>query len=112
MKKFVIGLLALCCCGAWAQSNTSNRKPEEKLLPASAYRLPLDEVIVRAQRPYWQRDTPRWDKSKVDAPKPDEASQSRMQWAPKYTRDEREDYRQPRDQLNLQPRTKLFELRF
>ena len=118
MKRFVIAVIALCCAPAWAQTDsnkTANRaaqRSEEKILPASAYRTPLDEVIVRGQKPYWQRETPRFDKPKVDAPKPDEAGQGRMRWAPHYSRDERDDYNQPRDQLTPQPRTKVFELRF
>lgn len=88
-------------------------KPEASMLPASEYRKPLDEIIVEGQKPYWQGEAaPRWDRSKVEAPKPDEANKSRLQWAPDYTRDERDDYMEPRDQVNPKPRAKIFELKF
>lgn len=83
------------------------------MLPASEYRKPLDEIIVEAQKPYWQGESaPRWDRPKVDVPKPDDASKSRLQWAPAYTRDERDDYTEARDQVNPKPRAKIFELKF
>ena len=84
------------------------------MLPASAYRVPLEEIIVEGKAPYWQSEAPpRWDKPKVEAPKPGDADKGRLQWAPPYARDEREDYNGVRDQLsNPQPRTKIFEIRF
>lgn len=88
-------------------------KPETAVLPSSEYRKPLDEVIVEGQRPYWQSDeAPRWDRPKVEAPNP-EANNSRLKWAPGYTRDERDDYNDTRDQLNHPTaRGKVFELKF
>lgn len=116
MNKLIIGLLMLCCAATWADSpakkpNNAGKRPEEAMLPPSSYRVPLDEVIVRGQAPYWQSEAPpRWDKPKVDVPQ--QNAPSRLQWAPHYSRDERDDYNGTRDQLNPQPRTKIFELHF
>ena len=102
---------ALCCAAVWAAE--TSQKPEAAVLPASAYRVPLEEIIVEGKAPYWQREAPpRWDKPKVEAPKPGEAT-SRMQWVPPYTHDERDDYNSVRDQLANPPTpTKIFELKF
>jgi hypothetical protein len=113
MKKsiallMVVSSAALSCMAVCAAEQ--NQKPESAMLPASAYRVPIDEIIVEGRVPYWQRETPRWDKPKVEAPKPGGAG--RLQWAPHYTRDERDDYTTPRDQLNPKPRAKIFELKF
>lgn len=101
------------CVAVWAAE--PKQKPEAPILPASAYRTSLEEIIVEGKlRPYWQSATPpRWDKPKVEAPVPGEAAPSRLQLAPRYTRDEREDYNGVRDQLaNPPPRTKIFEIHF
>lgn len=103
--------LVLALCWATPMVFAADR-PEPEVLPREAYRVPLDQVIVTGKAPYWRgEDAPRWDKPKVEAPA--EAEPSRLQWAPHYGRDEREDYNGVRDQLNNpQPRTKLFELKF
>lgn len=116
MKKSIALVTAVVsaalCCAAVRAAETS-QKPEAAVLPASAYRVPLEEIIVEGKAPYWQREAPpRWDKPKVEAPKPGEAAAGRLQWAPPYARDERDDYVTPRDQLNPKPRTKIFEIRF
>lgn len=116
MKKSIALYISAACVALMSASlcvAQQKSKPETSILPASEYRKPLDEVIVEGQRPYWQGDAaPRWDRAKVDAPKPDDASKSRLQWAPEYTRDERDDYAEPRDQVNPKPRAKIFELKF
>lgn len=82
------------------------------MLPASAYRVPRDEIIVEGKSPYWKDEAPpRFDRPKVEAPKPGDST-NRLQWAPSYTQDERDDYATPREQLNPQPKSKIFELRF
>ncbi len=87
---------------------------ETPMLPASAYRTPLEEIIVEGKIPYWQHKAPpRWDRPKVEVPKPGAATPGRLQWVPRYTREEREDYNGVRDQLsNPQPRLKIFEIHF
>ena len=111
MKKIILSIAALCCVAAWAAE--LKQKPETSVLPATAYRTPLDEIIVEGKLPYWQREAPpRFDKPKVEAPKPGEATPGRLQWAPNYTREEREDFNEVRDQMNPKARTKIFEIRF
>ncbi len=109
MKKHLL-LFTVFCSAAWAA--TQNAKPEPSVLPASAYRTSLEEIVVKGRLPYWQQQTPRWDKPKVEAPKPGEAAPGRLQFAPAYTREERDDYNEVRDPLNPKPRTKLFEVKF
>lgn len=87
--------------------------PEETpMLSQREYRLRLEEVIVIGRDPYWrQQQQPRWDRKTLELPAA-EAGKSRLQWAPRYTRDEREDYENAPDHMNPQPRTKLFEVKF
>ncbi len=107
----IIGV-ALCCAAAWAVEQKV--RVEAVVLPASAYRTPLQEIIVEGKTPYWRHQAPpNWSKPKVEAPKPGEEAVGRMQWLPRYTREERDDYNGVREQLsNPPPRTKLFEIRF
>jgi len=82
---------------------------EVPVLPSAEYRMPLQEVIAIGRAPYWrQPETPRWEPPELELP----ASKSRLEWAPHYSRDERDDFNGVRDQLNPQPRTKLFEIHF
>jgi len=103
---------ALCCAVVWAAEK--NQRPETPVLPAPAYRVPLEEIIVEGKLPYWQREAPpRWDAPKVEAPKPGAAETGRLQWVPPYQHDERDDYNSVREQLsNPPPRMKIFEIRF
>lgn len=111
MKKTIVAIAVLCAAAVWAAEQKA--KPEAAVLPASAYRTPLDEIVVEGKMPYWHREAPpRWEKPKVEAPTPGEATPGRLQWAPKYTRDEREDFNEVRDQMNPKARMKLFEIRF
>ena len=99
------------CIGVTAQVAICADRPETAVLPPEAYRMPMDQVIVTGQAPYWRGDeAPRWDKPKVDVQT--QSAPSRLQWAPHYSRDERDDYNGVRDQLNPQARGKLFELKF
>lgn len=117
MKKSIALFTSAVCAtliGASVCTAEQKQKTETAVLPSSEYRKPLDEIVVEGQKPYWQQgeEQPRWDRSKVDAPKLDETNKSRLQWAPNYTRDERDDYNEPRDQLDPKPRAKIFELKF
>jgi hypothetical protein len=104
------GVALICAMPCVAQQKS---RPETAVLPASEYRTPLDEIIVEGKKPYWQGEaTPRFDRPKVEAPKVDEVNKSRLQWAPGYKHDERDDYAEPRDPLEQKPRAKIFELKF
>ncbi|HSB97940.1 MAG TPA: hypothetical protein VLC91_15875 [Spongiibacteraceae bacterium] len=82
---------------------------DASVLPSSEYRLPPEEVIAIGHVPYWrQQESPQWQKPEMELEQP----ASRLQWAPRYSRDEREDYKGVRDQLNPQPRAKVFEVHF
>lgn len=87
-------------------------RPETPMLSEREYRVQLEEVIVRAQRPRWrgQEEAPRWDREKFELPV--DVAPPRLQWAPGYARDEREDYEGVRDRMNAEPRIKLFEFKF
>ncbi len=108
MRRITFGAMLLFSAAAVAEPEAPSAAA---LLPTSAYRLPMEEVIAIGQAPYWQQQ-PRanWDAPKAELPL--EAQPSRLQWAPRYVRDERDDYNGVREQLNPQPKTKLFELHF
>ena len=109
MKNLLAWAALLSSVAAVADAGRESR-PEVPVLSKSEYRLPLEEVIAIGQLPYWrQTEAPRWDQPALElqsAPAP------RLEWAPHYSRDERDEYNGVRDQLNPQPRTKLFEVHF
>ena len=107
-SRYIVGVLLLISALVWAAGSETGR--DTGVLGPDAYRTPLDQVIVTGHVPYWQRQTPRWDRPELEIPQ--QATPSRMQWLPKYTRDERDDYDGIRDTQNPQPRIKLFEFRF
>lgn len=110
--KCGIGVLLMCAVAPVMAAGTGSPS-EVPMLPQSEYRLPLEQVIVIGQRPYWKQPAaPRFEEPKLDLKEPASA-QSRMQFLPRYVHDERDDYRQVRDQSkNPEPRIKLFEFRF
>lgn len=116
MKKSIAlfsAVLSVVLASVTAGAAEQKQKSEPTLLPASEYRTPLQEVIVEGKAPYWQSEAaPRWDRAKTEAPKIDQPATGRLQLAPRYLREERDDYNEPRDQLNPKARTKLFELKF
>lgn len=83
---------------------------EAPVLSKSEYRLPLEEVIAIGRAPYWrQAEEPQWDQPTLEL---QPAPSSRLEWVPHYSREERDEFNGVRDQLNPQPRTKLFEVHF
>jgi hypothetical protein len=82
---------------------------DSSVLPRSAYRVPMEEVIAIGRVPYWRKDqAPKWEREEMEL----QESKARIQWAPGYSRDERDEYDGIRDSVNPQPRTKLFEVKF
>jgi hypothetical protein len=82
---------------------------DSSVLPKSAYRVPMEEVIAIGRVPYWRKDEkPKWEREEMEL----QESKARMQWAPAYTRDERDEYNGIRDSVNPQPRAKIFEVKF
>ena len=74
---------------------------DSSVLPKSAYRIPMEEVIAIGRVPYWRKEqAPKWEREEMEL----QESKSRIQWAPNYTRDERDEYDGIRDSVNPQPR--------
>lgn len=106
MKKTAVWITLLLSLTVVAAPRSS----ETPVLSGSEYRIPLQEVIAIGRTPYWRdQQKPRWEQPELQLPP---ASKPRLEWAPHYSRDERDDYREVRDQLNPKPRTKLFEVHF
>jgi hypothetical protein len=103
-------LLALPLLLGVTLAQAQGSRPETPLLSESEYRSTLEEVVVRAQRPATPEQAPRWDRPKIELEL--ESGPSRLEWAPRYVRDEREDYEGVRDRTNAEPRIKVFEVRF
>ena len=104
--RFVVGACAVA--GIVAVNADETRIPETPVLSREEYRLSLEDVVVFGQTPYWRREAqPRFEEPELQIPE----KPSRLQWTPKYTREERDDW-PPQDQLNPQPRAKIFELKF
>jgi hypothetical protein len=82
---------------------------DSSVLPKSAYRVPMEEVIAIGRVPYWRKEqAPKWEREEMEL----QESNARMQWAPAYSRDERDEYDGIRDSVNPKPRAKLFEVKF
>lgn len=82
---------------------------DSSVLPKSAYRVPMEEVIAIGRVPYWRKEqAPQWEREEMEL----QESKARMQWAPAYSRDERDEYDGIRDSVNPKPRAKLFEVKF
>jgi hypothetical protein len=105
--------VALLFATASAGAAVAGSPAETPMLPQSEYRLPLEEVIVIGQEPYWQhRAPPRWERPPLELKTP-ESAQPRLRLMPRYIRDERDDYDGVRDRMqNPPPRIKLFDLKF
>ena len=118
MKKSIVSTAIAACavlCSALVWAVEDKPRPETPLLPAAAYRVPLDQIIVEGRLPYWEhKPKPRFDKPKVAVPKLDQPEgEGRLQWFPRYTREDRDNYNGTHDQLsNPQPLLKIFEIRF
>jgi len=95
-----------------AASTSKNTRPEDPILRKDNYRLPMEQVIVVGQDPYWKKEgKPRWDRSKVEVDtKP--ATDSRLKAFPTYTAEERDDAMKVKDRNNATPKIKLFDIKF
>ncbi|HUH38210.1 MAG TPA: hypothetical protein VL027_09735 [Spongiibacteraceae bacterium] len=83
-----------------------------ELLDESEYRSPLEEVIVRGEKPRWDDQParrPDIDPRDIEFESSDEP---RLNWLPRYTADERDNYDGVRDRKNEKPLIKLFEFKF
>ena len=118
MKKTLVKKLALLIAvGLTAPTifaAPDTRPAEAPTLRKQDYRVPIEEVIVIGQTPYWRKEgQPRWDRSKVEVDlKP--AKEPRLQVFPNYTAEERDEAMKPResDRNISQPKIKLFDVKF
>lgn len=89
--------------------------PEERngdLLDPSAYRTELEEIVVKGRAPRWRDEQQRPELRPEDIQFFEPETQPRLQWLPRYTRDEREFYRGVRDRMDEKPQIKVFEIHF
>ena len=113
MKKFVL-MLVTAVIANFALAAPPAARPEAPALPKQDYRLPMEQVIVIGQDPYWKRQgQPRWDRSKVDVDLKSN-KESRLQLFPNYTAQERDEALKQHDsnRNNTTPKIKLFDVKF
>lgn len=97
---------ALACSFALADEPAA---ADGSVLKKSDYRLPMEQVIAIGRIPYWRKEqAPQWEREEMEL----KESKSRLQWAPAYTRDERDEYDGIRDSTNPKARAKVFEVKF
>lgn len=85
------------------------RAADSSVLKRSDYRIPMEEVIAIGRVPYWRKDQqPQWERQEMEL----QESKARLQWAPAYSRDERDEYDGIRDSTNPKARAKIFEVKF
>ena len=89
------------------------RSDDDRLLDEAEYKSGIEEVIVVGKQPEWRQpanDQQVWrpDKFKL----PEQTQESRIEWFPRYTEDERDQYDGARDRMDAKPAIKLFEWKF
>ena len=114
MKKLVLAIAVAGCAAIAAADPDQQRNDSSQILHKKDYRVPMEEVIVIGQEPYWRRHgKPRWDRGKVDVDlKPE--TRSRLQMFPNYTAEERDEAMKLHDsnRNNASPKIKLFDVKF
>jgi hypothetical protein len=112
-RRRTAGLVSALPLLLWAAGALAQSRPDVELLPESEYATQLEEVVVRGARaPAWRdrlEEKPRWDRPALEL---EPAEPPRIEWLPRYAREEREDFDGVRDRQNAEPRLRLFELRF
>jgi hypothetical protein len=105
-RKLVAALLSLTLTGiavVWADEPT--------LLDQKEYRLELEEVVVVGQKPAWrQPQKPEWRPDKFKLPQ--QPTTARMEWFPRYTKDERDNYDGIRDRMGEKAEFQIFKWKF
>lgn len=105
-SALALGLAAAMAAPAGADEP---RATDGSILKKSDYRLPIEQVIAIGRVPYWRKDQqPQWERQEMEL----QETKGRLQWAPPYTRDERDEYDGIRDSTNPKARTKIFEVKF
>lgn len=88
-------------------------RPDDELLQEEEYRSGLEEVVVRGQQPKWreqQNNEQQWRPDKFELPEAE--NDGRIEFFPKYDKDERDQYNGVRDRMGEKPEIKLFEWKF
>ena len=99
------GCVIGCAAGPLAYAD------EPELLDESEYRTELEEVIVVGKEPEWRRERKgEWRPDRFELPTP--TQKSRIEWFPRYTKDERDNYDGVRDRTGEKPEFKIFEWKF
>lgn len=86
---------------------TPNSLPSE-----SEYPVAMEEIVVKGKVPEWrkaQTEQEFWRRNRFELLKPE---QGRMDWFPRYEKDERDNYQQVRDRKDEKAGIKVFELKF
>ena len=100
-----------CLLLALAASLAVARPDSVEPLPEAAYRQPLEEVIVTGRAPEWRRPPQaEWRPRRFELRDVDEAP--RMEWFPRYERDERDNMTNVNNRMDEKAGIKLLEWRF
>ena len=104
------GLLALGRQGATLADPA--KEDNGNLIDESEYGTQMEEIVVTAKKPGWRKkEEPEWRKEDMEPP-PDPGSDARMQWFPRYSREDRDRYDGVRDRMAREPEVQLFKFRF
>lgn len=102
---FVAVMLSQLC---WADPV---RTGEGKLLDESAYRSDIEEIVVIGQQPEWRKPPEsEWRPERFELQQLEPSS--RIDWFPKYVKDERDNYDGVRDRLKEKPEIQIFKWNF
>ncbi len=87
------------------------REDEPRLLDESEYRSQLEEVVVIGKDPGWrEQEKEEWRPEQFELPTL--SSESRIQWFPQYSKDERDNYSGVRDRTGEKPEFQIFKWKF
>jgi hypothetical protein len=110
LLPLVVLMLALLTLSVIAEQASEQNQPV--LLDDSEYRTDIEEMVVRARRLDWrnQQVEQEWRPERFELP--EQSSEQRMQWLPRYSKDERDQFDGVRDRMGEKPEIKLFEWKF
>ncbi|MBL4827630.1 MAG: hypothetical protein JKY66_07955 [Spongiibacteraceae bacterium] len=87
-------------------------KTSQRLLDEAEYRTGIEEVVVVGKQPQWRQvEKEQWLPERFELSSAN-VKASRIQWLPKYNKDERDNYQGVRDRTGESAEIKLFELKF
>ncbi len=87
------------------------RTGEGMLLDDSAYRGEIEEIVVIGQQPEWRKPPEsEWRPERFELQQ--QEPPSRMEWFPKYVKDERDNYDGVNNRLEEKPEIQIFKWNF